>query len=416
MSIYTKPISQLTTSDLDEMLQANAVENVRLEFKLTDPSKEEVLKKLSSFANTFGGLIVVGAQANSADGRLQALPGISPIQGYKQRLVQWAFDEVYPPLVVEVSDPIPFPDNAAGKVCYVISVAESDAVPHFLNGRKGAWVRTDEFSNRYQAELADEDEIRHLLDRRRLIRERRDNLIVRARQRFTTYLEQNHADRSGNVTKIGPLLEVCLVPRFPTKPLVAQESLQGIVFQHPVPWRNGMFPDFTRRQFTFQHESTIVLSAISQRESYFELNLWGLAYYGLQLETKHYNSEGVLTFELAGTILLYLTHASKMYAQLGYSGPLLLNVSLSSILGVALIHAMHGYDAVGGSSPLDNKLDLPIETTSQRLLENAEGVAKDVYQNVYFALNWPKLVETERDRENVLNYAYDYNNWKRAKK
>jgi hypothetical protein len=412
MAIHTKPISQLTTTDLEELLQANAVENIRLEFKRTDPSKDETLKKLSSFANTFGGLVVIGAQANSADGRLQALPGIDPIQGYKQRIMQWSFDEVYPPLIVEVSDAIPVSGNT-GKVCYVISIAESDAVPHFLHNRKGVWIRTDEFSTRFDAQLANENEIRHLLDRRRLVRERRASLIERARNRFKTYLKKNHTGKSGELTSIGPLFEFRTIPRFPTKLLVAQEELQKIVFQNSIGWRGQIFPDFTRRQFAYQHESVIVLDALPQRESFFELNVWGLAYYGLHLQTKYHDAEGILTFELAGTILLYLRHATQMYQQLGYSGPVLLDMNLGSILDVPLVHALYGFTQAGSSSPLDNDLELSIETTTQLLAENTEGIAKDLYQSIYFAVNWPKLVETAQDRDNVLKRAFEFNNWKK---
>jgi hypothetical protein len=411
MSIYTKPISQLTTADLDELLQANAVENIRLEFKLTVPAKDETLKKLTSFANTFGGLVVIGAQANSADGRIQALPGVGTENGYKQRIMQWSFDEVDPPLVVEVSDPIPAPGHSA-KVCYVISIAESDAGPHFLNGRKGIWIRTDEFSNRFDAQLANENEIRHLLDRRRLVRERRASLIERARKRFSTHLEKKYTDKEGNKTKIGPLLELWIVPRFPTKTLVAQEDLQKIVRQRYMNWRGGIFPDFTRTQFTSQHESVIVLDAPPQRTGYFELNAWGLVYYGLKLETKHFEIEGIHTFELAGAILLFLSHASEMYKHLGYSGPLVLDIKLGSFLDVPLVHGMWGYPAIGSTSPLDNELELSVETTTQLLLEKLDGIAMDLFRRIYFALNWPKLVETPQDLENVLKKAYEFNNWK----
>jgi hypothetical protein len=64
MSIFSKPISKLGTEDLEELLKEAAVENIRLEFKLEVPGKEETLKKLSSFANTFGGFLVVGAGAS----------------------------------------------------------------------------------------------------------------------------------------------------------------------------------------------------------------------------------------------------------------------------------------------------------------------------------------------------------------
>jgi hypothetical protein len=125
------------TADLQGLISDNAVENVRLELKSAIPNKDELLKKLSSFANTFGGILLIGAKADSKDGRIQDLP----------------------------------------QVCYVIFVAESDVAPHFLNNRKGVWVRTDEFSARFDHQLADENELKHLLDRRRLVRERRLRLV-----------------------------------------------------------------------------------------------------------------------------------------------------------------------------------------------------------------------------------------------
>ncbi len=59
------------------------VENVRLEFKREVPGKNETLKKLSSCANTFGGYLVVGAEAAN-DGRITGLPAVELQHGYKQ--------------------------------------------------------------------------------------------------------------------------------------------------------------------------------------------------------------------------------------------------------------------------------------------------------------------------------------------
>ncbi len=71
MSIFTKALSQLGSADLQELLDEGASENARLEFKLEVPNKDETLKKLSSFGNTFGGFVIVGAKASSADGRIE---------------------------------------------------------------------------------------------------------------------------------------------------------------------------------------------------------------------------------------------------------------------------------------------------------------------------------------------------------
>ncbi len=72
-------------------------------------------------------------------------------------------------------------------MCYVISVPESEFAPHFLKGRKGLYVRTDEFSSRFEPLLATEHELRYLLDRRRPIREHRMALLQRAHERFQTF-------------------------------------------------------------------------------------------------------------------------------------------------------------------------------------------------------------------------------------
>src|SRR5437660_405884 len=142
MSIFTKALSEINSADLQELLDDVDRENVRLEFKLEIPSKDETLKKLSSFANTFGGFMVVGARASSAYARIEDLPGVDAQSGYKQTVVQWCYDGVYPPLTAEVSDPIPVL-AASGKVCYVVFTTLSDVAPHFFNGRKGVYVRTD---------------------------------------------------------------------------------------------------------------------------------------------------------------------------------------------------------------------------------------------------------------------------------
>jgi len=128
MSIFGTPLARITTSDLQELVQEVAVENARLEFKLLIPTKDETLKKLSSFANTFGGFMVIGAKANSATGRIEYLPSVNIEAGYKQKVVRWCFDGASPPIIVQVSDPTPAPAGNA-KVCYVVHMAESDTAP-----------------------------------------------------------------------------------------------------------------------------------------------------------------------------------------------------------------------------------------------------------------------------------------------
>ena len=220
MSIYDKPVTSLTTSDLQELLDDAAVENVRLEFKLKDPDKDETLKKLSSFANTFGGYLIIGALADSSSGRLQGLPGIKPISGFKQRIAQWCYESISPPIQPYVSDPIKSPHDPS-KVSYVIYVDESQEAPHFLNSRRGVYLRTDEFSQRFEPRLANFNEIQHLANRRSLAEERRNHLLHRSHERFNEFVRLFYP--SGK--KIGATLKIAISPIYPVRPLIQRDKL-----------------------------------------------------------------------------------------------------------------------------------------------------------------------------------------------
>jgi hypothetical protein len=403
MSIFTKPISQIETSDLQEIVDDKAVENVRLEYKSQVPDKDETLKKLSSFANTYGGIMVVGAKASSADGRIEDMPGVDEQPGYKQKVVDWSFNGASPPLTVFVSDPIPVPAGT-GKVCYVVRIDESDVAPHFLNGRKGVWVRTDEFSSRFEARLADENELRHLLDRRKLIRERRDQLLERARERAKTYFINHSA-----LPQLSRL-EVCVVPRFPARPLCDESVLYPLINRKAFQWRGTSFP-IPGSTTISQHESVIAMSAAGEF-SIFEANIWGMMFYSAQICDADNPAKklGIHLYGFIGTMMLFVRNADSMLQKLGYSGPLEITTRLTSIQEVQWLYGNIGILSKRGSE-LDSGVEFSISTTSELLHDQTDHIIKDLLKYVFFAVNWPGIMDTKQELENLLRYGYRYNQW-----
>ena len=385
--------------------------NARLEFKLEVPSKEETLKKLSSFANTFGGFMVVGAKAKSTDGRLEDLPGVDAQDGYKQKVVQWSFDGASPPLVVEVSDPIPVPAGN-GRVCYVIYTGESDVAPHFLNGRKGVYVRTDEFSARFEARMADEAELQHLFDRRKLIQERRTSLLERSRRRFDTYAGKIRKDPAGNPAELGPRLELCVTPRFPVRPLCGQGNLKPVITKSQLRWRGGPFP-VSGSTVVSQHESAIVLGAAGEG-SMFEANIWGALFYctGIADAENPSKTWGIHLYGFVGHTLLFVHHSSMMLQALGYSGPVVIDTGLASMLGVPWLYGSHGGGLLTKSgSELDDDVRFSIPATSESLREKPDEIAMDVVRHVFYSVNWSSLSETLQELEGLIRRGYKYNYW-----
>jgi hypothetical protein len=411
VSFFTTPIAELTTGDLQSLLDDNAVENILLEFKVESPSKDETLKKLSSFANTFGGFLVIGARASSADGRLNGLPGVEPESGFKQRIVQWCFDAVSPPLLVAVSDPIPAP-LGDGKVCYVLHTAESDLAPHFLNGRKGVYVRTDEFSARFEARLANENELRHLFERRRLVRERRARLAARARRRFDTYAKRRYAEINSGAANSGCRIELCAYPRFPSLPLCDESMLQQVVTSEAISWRQTRLPRLNGNPVT-QHESVIILGA-AEEFSLFEANIWGLFFYGTQIDMNQRGTTGIHAYHLAGYIVAALRHASFMWRLLNYSGPVLIETSLASILGVDWLTSGGGSMMISRpGSELDDDVSFSVASSTDAMSASPDDVEKQILRSVFFSANLAEMVDTPQKVEGLRRQAYEYNFWPR---
>lgn len=410
MSIYDKPLSELQASDLQELLAEGAIENIRLEFKSEAPDKDETLKKLSSFANTFGGFMVVGAKARSADGRLETLSGVEPQPGYKQKLVQWAFEGSTPPFVVEVSDPIPCP-GSADRVCYVAWVAESDVAPHFLNGRKGVWVRTDEFSSRTQTGLAEDAELRQLFNRREAIVNHRTALLERSKARFTEYT-RNLVNTIAADLKPSPLIEIFIAPRFPSRPVCTQDKLKSVVTSSYIQYRGVTFPR-NHESIITQHESVIVPNADGPG-SLFELNTWGALFYSDRLASEHgpNGTYGMHLFEFVGRILLYVKHARGVFQKIKYSGAVNIDVSLASMLSAPWVAIQHFMAYPVPIRQLDNEISFTIETDTEALEAAPEEVIRDVLRLAFFSANLPDWVDTNEKLENLLNHAYQFNGWK----
>jgi hypothetical protein len=411
MSIFTKSLSELNTADLQELISDGSVENVRLEFKSEVPNKDETLKKLSSFANTFGGFMVVGAKANSADGRIEDLPGVDAQPGYKQKVVQWSFDAVSPPLMVEVSDPIPAP-SGNGKVCYVTYTAESDVAPHFLNGRKGIWARTDEFSSRFEARLADENEVRYLFDRRRLIRDRRAFLIERARKRFESYMGKKNPASNGAATT-DSLLTFSVIPRFPARPLCRQEKLKSLILTRDtyMSWRQVMFPD-VGVPIISQFESAIMPN-FARGTSFLEVNIWELLFYAVQVDSNDMGNRGIHLGQFIGYCLAFIQHSGKLLRAMGYSGPLHMETTLGSIRDVPWLRSnKYGAGLVQqDGSVFDDEIAFLTPRSSEELFEKHDGIAIDILRNILFSVNSSHLVDTQQKLEDLIRVGYDYNFW-----
>ena len=138
--LFLKPIADLALEDIEEFCKRFR-ENIRVEYKSTfdDNVKKKLPKVLSSFANSYGGVLVIGVKTNSG------VP-VEPFDGI-------AFVDPEPRLTVEnicrsgiFPEPVMYqqlvPSRLPGSAFLVIQVNESQKAPHAIENSTQVYVRT----------------------------------------------------------------------------------------------------------------------------------------------------------------------------------------------------------------------------------------------------------------------------------
>ena len=177
MSLWNKPISQITFEDIDAFFQTMQPEGARLDYKgISFPN--DLAKSIAAFANTLGGLIILGVEANHTDNKPIWPPqaGMVSAAGLSERVVQIAQEAVYPPVRVAVSQVI---ENRAlpGNVLIVIRINESREAPHAVEKNRHVYVyeRTNDRNHPYG--LADIGRIEGMLTRRNRLVDQRESTL-----------------------------------------------------------------------------------------------------------------------------------------------------------------------------------------------------------------------------------------------
>jgi hypothetical protein len=429
MSIYSTQVSTVSFADVQALLTDQANETIRLEFKREIPPKDELLKQISSFANTYGGYIVLGVEED-AQGRAVALPGVEPAPGFHQKVIQWCYDGMYPPLTPFISPPIEKPGDPAS-VFYVIYVSESYEAPHFINGRKGCYIRTDDNSQRFQPLLATHEEITHLSNRRSHAIDVREALIARARSRFEAHVKQSYHAKANVLGEMDFTMWMAIVPTFPPVVPIDIPHLEKAIAGARLQARQDSFP---LGQASSQLDGFFFSDPRAINFGYLEVDQQGLVFYAEEmayvkadampqdktsLESYEPTPSDIYVYAtwILAWIIFYLKYAHLIYHSVGYDGPVLLRLGLDRIKGrqvrVALDSSGNSFEE--GKPLLDDALSIERTVLSSRLVDNLLAVSKDLFRAATFACGWTKAYSASDDFiEFSVDQALKYLMWKRS--
>jgi hypothetical protein len=245
-------------------------EGLRVEYKSTFDSnvKRKIPRVVSSFANSYGGILIVGV--NAVDGVPQ-----EPFDGIE-------FDDREPRLTVEnvCRDGI-FPEVAvfqnlvpsqvSGKAFLVIQVNESPRAPHAIENSTQVYVRTGDSAN--PTSLADMALVERLLLRRQ-------DVLGRWNQ---FYEESSRLAEKIGLNKDMPLLELRIGPRYPTEMLVPREGIFEFLRNYQMQYSIGF-----RQNTTLRHPTGALLSRNDESSKYLNIGEFGTIHYVEPLSSTTY--------------------------------------------------------------------------------------------------------------------------------
>ena len=322
--MFTKSAANITFSDIEEFCRESD-EGVRVEYKR---EIQHIPKVVSSFANTLGGIFIIGVETDQNNRVKFPIQGISNRNGISEQIQQSALTGIYPAVIPEVIIcDVPNTDN----VVVIIRVDESSQAPHAIQNSTRVYVRTGSITQPYdEPQLSEIDRIEYMLKRREDSQTTARQILERTEERIKSLFDTNE-----------PNLTAIARPVFPHRPIIATADIYDFASKNGLVWNNyssrvagGFFVSTIR-----DNDSNFAL-----RNSYvcWELNEYGIVYHRIKLEKRtstfaHRGTEEHLDFrQIVSTIGELIQKAQSFYKKCEYLGNIEITVQSREVFGEKL--------------------------------------------------------------------------------
>lgn len=353
------------------------MEGIRLEFKKDFPSNYKVAKEIAAFANTHGGILLIGC--DEEDRKVKApICGTDYIEDLHEKVSSIAFKAIYPPVFPEVQ--VCRLEDDSTKAVIAVRINESNDTPHRIDQDTKVYVRV---ASQSEPVLAKSGEIEFLQNRRKKAVETRDWLLSRAHERF--------ARKYGLTATRG----ISIVPLYPNKELVNFSKLLEVVQTSRIPYYDTNFP-INYSPITLQN--SVLYSKSIPRTSpcsfmaniHSEINSYGLIFHKEKLIEDGLEEVNQIDPNITLlNMLVALLFARKLYETLGYKGLIQLQVFHENIIGRAL--------TVNSSyiNEFDNKISIRRETSVSALIDRLDDIILDLYREFYWSFNGEPIARND---------------------
>jgi hypothetical protein len=165
-SLFTLEKSKVDFKEVKDFCDQQISEGLRIEYKREFPKNEDLAKSVCAFANTEGGIILIGVEANKESNVPTDIPGIGMKKGLEEKVTNICLSHILPRIMPEVKlCPFNSADGGQRAVLFV-RISQSYNPPHYVWQTREILVRVNCENVR-----ADLQTIEDLFERRKKIRE-----------------------------------------------------------------------------------------------------------------------------------------------------------------------------------------------------------------------------------------------------
>ena len=357
--MFRKPINEITFEDVESFCKEWS-EGVRVEYK---QEIAHIPKIVSSFANTQGGIFIIGVKADQEKNEvIFPIQGIPPKSGIEEQIQQSALTGIYPAIMPEVKI-VDVPDTE--NVVVVLRIDESVQAPHAIQNSTKTYIRVGNITQPY--ELADMDRIKYMFKRREDAQEVTKQILNRIEERT------HHLNCAQGV----PSITVIAKPVFPYRPVISARDIYKLCEEA------GLFP---------LRSVTGGVSSIHPKE-YYEFNEYGVVYHRIVLPIY---SQQEINYSAFILYLSSLIDKSKtLYKKCEYMGNIEISAHLQGVLDKELGdpggHAYGESKITDGSFPEGPKCsDSEVFVSTQCLARDLENEKRknDIVEELTCELLW----------------------------
>ena len=362
--MFTKLKDDIEFSDLETFCKTWG-EGVRVEYK--QQITKDIPKIVSSFANTLGGIFIIGVKADQTKNEvIFPIQGIPNPGGLEEQITQSALIGIYPAVMPEVI--ICDVPNSNNNVVVIVRVGESIQAPHAIQNSTRVYIRTASVTQPYKLEQAEIDRIEYMLKRREDSQLVARQILDRTEERVKSFCS---TDR--------PTLTVFARPVFPYRPIVSVEDVREFAMRQP-----GLL---NVRRIT---GGVYFMTDTSLGDSYHysELNEHGVVYRQIVLsrliqghggnwnskpndsDEPHRLNFAEFIWTMGGLVRL----AQHFYEKCEYLGNVEIAVRLRQVFGEDLLYRQGAYFSDDDQRCADSEVFASIQCISQDLAEEKEFI------------------------------------------